>query len=41
MLDKTLFKSFNDKNTCTSTENKRQRTKIPKGRRKLEITLAI
>ena len=35
MLDKTLFKSFNNKNT--TTEKQRQRTQIPKGRRKLEI----
>ena len=35
----TLFKSFNNKNT--TTENKRQRTKIPKGRRELENNILV
>ena len=38
MLVETLFKSFNNK--ITTTGKKRDKEQIPKGRRKLEITLA-
>ena len=39
MLDKTLFKSFNDKNT--TTENKRQRTQIPKKKKKIGNNILV
>jgi len=39
MLVETLFKPFNNNNT--TTENKRQRTKIPKGRRELENNILV